>query len=91
MRAGEEKIRNRRVLKCDTFPLKFFFYVCFLHEPTIFYLIKQYSPFGEIRWASHCFPTEKAGTQDFTHMIARPSFNKDIEIRKQCEARFRSV
>ena len=87
MRAGEKKMRNRRVLNCDTFPLKVF--LCMLF--TIFYLIKQYSPFGEIRWASHCFPTEKAGTQDFTHMIARPSFNKDIEIRKQCEARFRSV
>ena len=35
-----------------------------------------------IRWASHCFPIEKAGRQDFTHMIARPSINKDIKNRK---------
>ena len=28
-------------------------------------------------WFSHCFPTEKTGRQDFMHMIARISINKD--------------
>ena len=32
--------------------------------------------------ASHCFPVEKAGRQDFTHMIARPLINKDIHNRQ---------
>ena len=32
-----------------------------------------------VRFASHCFPIEKVGRQDFTHMIARPSSNTDIK------------
>ena len=32
-----------------------------------------------IRWASHCFPIEKAGRQDLLEMIARPSINQDIK------------
>ena len=36
----------------------------------------------DLRWASHCFPSKKAGRQDFMHMIARPSINKDIKNRK---------
>ena len=38
-----------------------------------------------LRWASHCFPIEKAGIQDFTHMIAQPSI-KTLKIGKQPEA-----
>ena len=33
--------------------------------------------------ASHCFPIEKVGRGNFTHMIARPSI-KDIKSRKTC-------
>ena len=33
----------------------------------------------ELRCASYCFPIEKAGRQDFKHMIALPSINRDIE------------
>ena len=35
-----------------------------------------------IRCASHCFPIEKAGRQDFIHIIAQTSINKDIKDRK---------
>ena len=35
-----------------------------------------------IRWASHYFPIEDAGRQDFTHMIAQPAINKDLKDRK---------
>ena len=38
-----------------------------------------YSILWLILCASHCFPFENAGRQDFTHMIARPSINKDIK------------
>ena len=38
----------------------------------------------ELRCASHCFPIEKAGRQDFTH-IARNSNNKEKKIGKQPE------
>ena len=35
----------------------------------------------------HTWPLiEKSGRQDFMHMIARPSNNKDFKNRKQCEA-----
>ena len=36
----------------------------------------------QVRWASHCFPIEKAGKQDLMHMIVRPAINKDIKNRK---------
>ena len=38
-----------------------------------------------LRWSSHCYPSEKAGRQDFTYMIALPSIKKDIKSRKQRE------
>ena len=41
----------------------------------------------KVRSASHCFPIEKAGRQDFLHMIARPRIYK---IGKQCEAHGKS-
>ena len=37
---------------------------------------------GELRCAAHCFPIEKAGRQDFMHMIIWPLINKDINSRK---------
>ena len=37
-----------------------------------------------LRWASHCFPIEKAGRQDFMEMISRSI--KIIKIGNQCEA-----
>ena len=39
----------------------------------------------DIRCASQCFPIKKAGRQDFTHTIARPSTNTDNKIGKQRE------
>ena len=35
-----------------------------------------------IRWASYCFPIEKAREQDFTNIIAQPSINKVITNRR---------
>ena len=32
--------------------------------------------------ASHYFPIEKTGRQDFTHIIARPLIDKDIHNRQ---------
>ena len=40
---------------------------------------------GKLHWASHCFPTEKAGRQKFSLMIARPPTNI-LNIGKQGEA-----
>ena len=37
-----------------------------------------------LRWASRCFPTEKAGRQDLLSMIARPSINVEFKIGYQC-------
>ena len=37
---------------------------------------------SQVQWASQCFPIDNAGGQGFTHMIARPSINKDFKNRK---------
>ena len=54
-----------------------YYYIVIYCKPNSFWL-----RLNIVRWASHCFPIEKARRQDFTHMIARPSINKDIENQK---------
>ena len=39
----------------------------------------------ELRWTSHCFPIERAGRQNFMHMLARPRSIETLKIGKQCK------
>ena len=41
---------------------------------------------GNLRWTSHCFPIEKAGRQDFTHIMLDLQSIKALKVGKQPEA-----